>query len=547
MIFYHFGYNFFILLFYNGTKFPSLGQMTKGQPPKQPREYWSSRIGIILAVMGSAIGLGNFLRFPGLAARYGSGSFLIPYAVSLLILGLPIAWAEWSIGRSGGKRGFHSSPGIFHALWKSRYSAYLGGIGLLIPVGIFMYYVFIEAWCLYYAFQYLSGGLNLGQDPSGYQNFFASFIGSDRDGSVFGQGQMGAVYAVLICYVLNFIIIYRGVSKGIEKVSRYAIPVLFFCGFVVLLRVLTMGTPDPNLPEQNVNNGLGYMWNPGRDGGFWLSLLDSEMWLAAAGQIFFSLSVGFGIIINYSSYLRENDDVLLSGTTSAAGNIFAEVALGGMITIPAAFIFLGEAGITDSSFALGFVTLPNIFAQMPLGQFVGFLWFFLLFIAALTSSLSMLQPAIAFFQEGLRIGRRIALVLLGFISVLGTGFIMYFSRDSRALDTIDFWIGTAFIYIFATIIVIFFGWVIGAKEGLEEAQRNSLLHIPSFFAFILKYISPLYLLIIFFFWLYEKLPYYLQQMQEESVARYSVLFILLLLIFFSLLVGQAQRRWRNRG
>ena len=450
---------------------------------QQPTDYWGSRLGVILAVMGSAIGLGNFLRFPGLAAKYGGGgSFLIPYIVAFLLIGLPLVWIEWSLGHRGGKHGFHSSPGIFHAIWKNRFSSYIGVLGLIIPVGIFMYYIFIEAWCLYYALQYLTNSLNLGQDPESYKSFFQSTTGSQEDGSLVKDGLASVLYVLMFCYIVNFIVIYRGINRGIEIISRYAIPILFLCSVLVLIRVLSLGTPDSAKPEQSLLNGLGHMWNPRS----WEALWNAEMWLAAAGQIFFSLSIGFGIIINYSSYLRKDEDVLLSGTTSASGNIFAEIALGGLITIPAAFVFLGAADISDSTFSLGFISLPNVFTRMPLGQIVGFLWFFLLFLAALTSSISMLQPAIAFFQEGLGIGRRTAITLLSTICGFGTGFIAYFSRDLRALDMLDFWIGTAFIYILATILLILFGWVIGAEQGLKEAKKSSLLHIPNFFIFIIK-------------------------------------------------------------
>ena len=118
----------------------------KGNP-----ERWGTRIGVIFAVMGSAIGLGNFLRFPGLASQYGGGHFMIPYFVAFLLLGLPIAWAEWSMGRLGARHGYNSTPGIFFALWKNRLSPYFGVLGLIVPVGIYMYYVYIESWCLYYA------------------------------------------------------------------------------------------------------------------------------------------------------------------------------------------------------------------------------------------------------------------------------------------------------------------------------------------------------------------------------------------------------------
>ena len=511
-------------------------------------EYWGSRIGIVLAVMGSAIGLGNFLRFPGIAARYGGGNFLIPYAIAFLLLGLPIAWAEWSLGRKGGLMGYHSSPGIFRILWKNKLAPYLGGLGLVVPVGIFMYYVFIEAWCLYYAWMYFSGGLILGQDPQAYESFFASFTGANANASLFSGGVSPALICVLICYCLNFVVIYRGINRGIELLSRYAIPALFVCSLLILLRVLTLGTPDPNYPDQNVLNALGTMWGTGNNPeklGFWESLQNTEMWVAAAGHIFFSLSVGFGIIINYSSYLRKKDDVLLSATTAASGNVFAEIALGGMITIPAAFLFLGVAGISDSTFALGFQTLPNIFARMPLGQLIGFLWFFLLFLAALTSSVSMLQPALAFFKEGLRMTKKKALSLLVLLSLVGTGFILYFSKDAKALDTLDFWIGTVLIYILATFIVLLFAWVLNAKTSFAEAEEGSLIRIPPIFIFILKYISPVYLVGIFILWLQDNLSNYVQEVQKEPVVAYTFILIAALFIFFLTAIFLSRKKWKR--
>lgn len=154
---------------------------------RNPQENWSTRIGVIFAVTGSAVGLGNFLRFPGLAAKYDGGTFMIPYFIALLLLGLPLAWAEWSMGRYGGVRGFHSSPGIFRLLWKNRAAPFLGVLGLLVPVVIYMYYVFIESWCLGYAWYYLTGAMELGRDPEAYGQFFASFTGLEENASLFAN------------------------------------------------------------------------------------------------------------------------------------------------------------------------------------------------------------------------------------------------------------------------------------------------------------------------------------------------------------------------
>jgi neurotransmitter:Na+ symporter, NSS family len=519
----------------------------------QTKEKWGSRIGVILAVTGSAVGLGNFLRFPGKAAQYEGGAFMIPYFIALFLLGLPIAWTEWAMGRYGGGCGHNSLPGIFRVVWKSKLSPYLGALGLLIPVVIYMYYVYIEAWCLGYAWKFATGEMNLGVDKAQYANFFTNFVGLNANGAAFNLSlssfASSALFFLAICFVLNFILIYRGLSKGIEWFCKWAMPALVVCALIVLVRVLTLGTPDAAKPAQNVSNGLGFMWNLGwGDKTVWQSLSDAQMWLEAAGQIFFTLSVGFGIICCYASYLGPKDDIALSSLTAAAGNEFCEVALGGLITVPAAFIFLGAAGVmeaTKSTFNLGFVTLPMVFNTMPLGQFVGAVFFFLLFLAALTSSISMLQPAIALMEEGLGLGRKASVSMLGFITACGTAFVVYFSRDAIALDTLDFWVGSVCIYVLATIEVILFGWVMGIERGYEEIERGAEIRIPKVFMYIVKYVSPVYLLVIFVAWLYQTAGDYLRKIGKDPVVAMSVGFIVLVQVFFLMLTAQSVRRWKK--
>jgi NSS family neurotransmitter:Na+ symporter len=530
-------------------------------PPKdKPKEAWGSRLGVILAVTGSAVGLGNFLRFPGLAAKYEGGAFMVPYFISLLLLGLPLAWVEWSLGRYGGMRGYNSTPGIYRAVWKNRAAPYCGVLALVIPVMIYMYYVYIEGWCLAYAMRYLFGEMDFGADPAAYKNFFHSFVGMKADGAALsaagGDWPLGsAVLFMAVCFAANFFLIYRGLTKGIEWFCKWAMPALIVCALVVLVRVLTLG-PHPQHPEQNLLNGLGYMWNPSHGGkSFWTLLANPMMWLEAAGQIFFSLSVGFGIIITYASYMRRDDDIALSSLTASAGNEFCEVALGGMIIVPAAFVFLGQAFIENppSTFALGFVTLPNIFNQMFLGRLVGFLFFFLLFLAAITSSLSMLQPAIALLEEGLGLGRKASVAFLGFITAVGAGFVVYFSKNLTALDTIDFWIGTFSIYVLATIQVIIYGWVLGVERGYEELMRGAEIRIPPVVKYVIKFVSPLFLLTIFGFWIKQNVftaPKSsdelgrLQQIQHDPVVRMTLVLIAVVVLLFLFLIAQSVRRWR---
>ena len=516
----------------------------------QKKEAWATRIGVILAVTGSAVGLGNFLRFPGKAAQYEGGAFMIPYFIALLLLGLPIAWAEWAMGRYGGSRGHNSLPGIFRVVWRNRWSPYFGVLGVFIPVAIYMYYIYIEAWCLGYAWKFATGSMSLGTDKSKYADFFVRYVGLNGHGSVFtGSWSDSVLPLLLICFVVNFVIIYRGLSRGIELFCKWAMPALILCALIVLARVLTLGTPDPAKPDQNVLNGLGFMWNLGWGGKtVWQSLANPQMWLEAAGQIFFTLSVGFGVISCYASYLKPQDDIALSSVTACAGNEFCEVALGGLITVPAAFIFLGAAGVmeaTRSTFNLGFMTLPLIFNEMPLGQFIGATFFFLLFLAALTSSISMLQPAIALLEEGLGLGRRGSVAMLGFITAVGTAFIVCFSKDAVALDTFDFWIGSVCIYILATIQVILFGWVLGVEQGYQEINRGAEIRVPKFYMFIIKFVSPVYLLVVFALWLFQTGGTYLRKIGSDPVVAGSVGFLGLVFLFFVLLTAQSVRRWRR--
>jgi SNF family Na+-dependent transporter len=313
-------------------------------------------------------------------------------------------------------------------------------------------------------------------------------------------------------------------------------PLLIVLALLVLARVLTLGTPDAARPHDNVGNGLGYMWNPTktqvmkagttdvvrevvgeaaiaeanrevaasggtlaiREVSVTTQLKNPRLWLAAAAQIFFSLSVGFGVIIVYASDMKRKDDVVLSGLTASSANEFCEVALGGLITVPAAVAFLGLASVAgQGTFGLGFTVLPQVFAKMQLGSFFGGAFFFMLFLAAVTSSISMLQPGIAFVEEAMNVGRKTSVAILGFITACGTGLVMYFTTGLKALDTLDFWVGTMLIFILATIQIITFGWVWGVDKGLKEAHEGAIIRIPSFFGPIMKYICPIFLLVVF--------------------------------------------------
>lgn len=506
------------------------------------KETWGSQIGVILAVAGSAIGIGNFLRFPSQAAQYGGGAFMVAYFISFLLMGLPICWVEWTIGRYGGSKGVNACPGILGALTQKRWGKYIGVIGMVMPIIIYAFYIYVEAWCLGYAVNFFKGSIDFTSAAQTHA-FFNNFVGAQANGGALVWGWKGLLPYILICFGLNLYLIYRGLSKGIELFCTYAMPALMLIAFVLLIRVLTLGTPDTTHPERTVTNGLGFMWNPHKvyveaqdpitqawqrqeeivdpqsiqraqleakknpqlrvhTVSMWAQLLNPQLWLAAAGQCFFALSVGVGIIMTYASYLTRKDDVLLSGLSAVSASEFCQIVLGGLMTLTAAVAFLGVSGVSGmGTFGLGFNVLPLVFSQMSLGGPIGSLFFFLLFLAAVSSSISLLQPPIAFFEEALGLNRHRSVWLLTSINAVFVSFAVYFSKDLAAMESMAFWAGEFLIFLLGSIQVVLFGWVFGVKRGFKEAHQGSILRIPKVYRFIIKYICPLFSLGVLGSWL----------------------------------------------
>ncbi|MFA5857736.1 MAG: sodium:calcium symporter [Elusimicrobiota bacterium] len=513
------------------------------QPVKQ-RESWATRIGIIMAVAGSAIGLGNFLRFPVQAAQNGGGAFMIPYFVSFLLLGLPLMWIEWTIGRFGGGFGHGTAPGIFHSMWsKNRFIKYFGVIGIFGPIVIFIYYTYIESWLLGYAFFALTGKLAGITDQQTMQSFLSGYQGIVSNAHFSGLGW--AYLFFVITFVLNISVIYYGITKGIEKLCNIAVPTLLICGIILAARVLTLGAPVAGQSGWTINNGLGFLWNPD-----FSKLLDAKTWLAAAGQIFFTLSVGIGVILTYASYLSKNQDVALSGLSSAMSNEFAEVVLGGSIVIPAAFAFFGPQEIVNiaksGSFNLGFVTMPLIFNQIPFGMFFAFIWFLLLFLSGITSSISLAQPAVAFLEDEFELNKIDATTIFGIITfVLCQPAI--FMLGNGVVDELDFWGGTYFLVLFGTIEAILFSWVFGIDKAWEEMHTGAEIKIPKIYKFIIKYITPAVLIIILAAWTIQYAVPTLFMDGISAANRPAVLYTRILLVtLFAILVILVRQAWKTR-
>ncbi len=504
------------------------------------RERWATRIGLILAMAGNAIGLGNFLRFPVQAAKNGGGAFMIPYFVSFLLMGIPLMWVEWTIGRYGGVRGHGTTPRMFSYLWKHPISKYLGLLGVVGPFLIVIYYIYIESWTLAFSVFSLFGqlpkiphGATIDQALQPYQNFFQQFIGSIGNSMVL-HPSVWAYFFFIVTILINIYVLRRGISKGIEVLAKIAMPTLFVFAVILAIRVWTLGSPVS--PDYSSLKGLSFLWTPQFD-----KLNQWKIWLAAAGQIFFTLSLGMGIIHTYASYLREEDDITGSGLATASVNEFAEVVLGASIAIPAAVAFFGVVAAqkiaASGAFDLGFYSMPAVLAQMPLGSIFGFFWFGLLFFAGITSSVALTQPAIAFLVDEFQWKREKAATVIGIV-LFAAAQVPIFLRS--ALDELDFWMGTFFITLFALIEIILFVWVFGLDRGWQEMHKGARLQVPRFFYWVMKYVTPIMLIGIIGGWLFtEWIPTMLKSGTTIWLTR---AFILLMLVIGGILVHRAFQR-----
>jgi NSS family neurotransmitter:Na+ symporter len=453
------------------------------------RDRWATKIGLILALAGNAVGLGNFLRFPVQAAGNGGGAFMIPYFISILLVGIPLMWIELSMGRFGGQYGHGTMPGIFQLLWRHPAAKYLGVIGLLLPITIFIYYVYVESWTLGFAVFSLLGKYKGATTQEAMGAFLQGYQG------VVHNNYFGTIFWAYLFFILtataNYVVLRRGISGGIERLANIGMPILILMAIILVVRVLTLGAPDPARPDQSVMTGLGFIWNPQ-----FKALGNPKVWLAAAGQIFFTLSVGFGAIQAYASYLKKDDDIALSGIATVSTNEFCEVICGGTIAIPIACAFFGVAATQaiaqGGAFNLGFQSMPLVFEHLPLGNVFGAMWFFLLFIAGITSSVALTLPAVTFMIDELGWTRKKAVNVICLFCFIASNFVVFFIAFGF-LDELDFWAGTFGVVLLALIEVFVFFWIFGKDKAWAQITRGAEIRVPPFFKYVMKYVTPLFL------------------------------------------------------
>jgi len=497
-------------------------------------EAWGSRVGLILAMAGNSVGLGNFLRFPAQAIDNGGGAFIIPYLVCFLLMGIPLLFVEWSMGRFGGQLGHHSTPFIFNSFSQRPYWKYFGVFGIFTNLAVAAFYCYLESWALSWAYFSMTGeftGMSQGEVGAFFNDYIA--LGTNQP-----------IIFWIICLALNTLILSRGLSGGVEKVAKIGMPLLLLFGIILAISGVTIQAGESGAINDGVV-GLNYLWTPE-----FSSIWDFDVWVAAAGQIFFTLSVGMGSIQCYASYVREKDDIALNAMSAGWMNEFVEVVLGSAIIIPISIGYLGIDKVVEltksGGLGLGFKTLPFLFQQWgsTLAIVVGVMWFGLLFFAGVTSSLAMGTPWIAFMRDEFRWGRNKSAWVFGLIVfVLGLPTVLFFNEG--VFDEYDYWAGTVSLVVFALAEVILFSWIFGIEKGWNEINEGAEIKVPMVFKFIIKYVTPVFIGAVFI----GSLPDIYAKITGETSIYINLSRLLLLVVFgcISYLVYLAHGRRVKEG
>jgi SNF family Na+-dependent transporter len=460
------------------------------------KQGWGTRVGLILAMAGNAVGLGNFLRFPMEAIENGGGAFIIPYIICFLVMGIPLLWIEWTMGRFGGRFGNHSTPFILDNMTHKQFWKYFGVFGIFTNICVAAFYCYVEAWTLTYVVESLLGAF-ADMKPEQVALHFREYIDA-------GNGLSGIVsipmLSYIVCLTINIYFLSRGLQGGIEKVARTAMPLLLIFGALLAIRGLTLGRPEgaatsmANCPDCDAFLALNFLWEPRLT-----SLGDPKVWLEAAGQIFFTLSAGMGTIHCYASYVRSRDDIALNAMSAGWMNGFVEMVLGAAVVIPIAGGYLGLDWIRQNAgFSMAFETMPYLFNQggALLGALGGALWFGLLFISGITSSLAMGTPWLGFMYDEFNWGRVKSAISFGVIVFLmGLPTVLLYNQG--VFDEYNFWTGTMALVVFATAETVLFAWIFGINRGWQELQKGADIKIPVIFKWLAATVTPVLLLILF--------------------------------------------------
>lgn len=437
------------------------------------RDSFSSKFGIIAATAGSAIGLGNIWRFPYVVGENGGGAFLLVYLIFVLAIGIPVMLSEFTIGRGAQLNVF----GSFRKLKPGQPWYLIGLMGVAAAFMILAFYTTVAGWTLEYIYQSLVNGF-AGKNPEQLHGMFDSFTGGSW---------RPLIWYALFMGLTGFIIV-AGVKNGIEKYTKILMPVLFILLLVLVFRAVTL---------PGAGKGIRFLFQPD------FSKIRASTILEALGQAFFSLSIGMGTLITYSSYIKKHENLGQTAVSVAMTDTLIAI-LAGLAIFPAVFAFHIEPA---SGEGLAYITLPNLFQQIPGGYFFSLMFFSLLGVAALTSTISVLEVIVAFFSEELKMTRKSA-TWVATLSVSILGVMCVFSTSLMAdvhifgktvFDLLNLTSANILLPLGGFFIVLFVAWFYGTKKTRKELSNNGTLkarYIP-LFIFIIKFLAPIAIAFVF--------------------------------------------------
>lgn len=440
---------------------------------KKKRDGFGSKLGIIAAAAGSAIGLGNIYRFPCELGDNGGAAFLLVYLAMVVILGIPVMLSELVIGRHTQS----NAVGAFKKLAPKSGWPIVGYMGVLCGVIIFAFYTTVAGWTLEYIFKAVTNSFH-GKDLATIQQDFADFH---------NLGWLNVILQAMFIFLTGFVV-FRGVQNGIEKFSKILMPMLL--GILIILGIRSATLPG-------AHEGLAFLFKPD------FSKITGEVLIEALGQSFFSLSLGMGVLITYGSYVKKTDNL----TSTAFSVIVADTlvaVLAGIVIFPAAFSF----GIRPTAgMGLVFNTIPMIFNQMTGGYIFCIIFFVLLAIAALTSTISLLEVVVAFLSEELSINRKKATILTCVLTLIIGSFASLSLMENTpfaiggktVFDLMDFVSSNVLLPLGGLLIVIFVGWIFGKQKFFDEVTNQGTLKssLTKIFFFIIRYLAPLAIAVVF--------------------------------------------------
>ena len=430
------------------------------------RGRFSGRIGYVLAVAGSAVGLGNIWRFPYLAAKYGGGMFLLVYLLLMVSFGYVLIVSETALGRMTRK----SPVGAFQAFGKGAVFQFGGWINAVVPMLIAPYYCVIGGWVLKYLVEYILGST----EALAADGYFTDFIAA--------SGSVELWFAIFTALV--FFVILAGVKQGVERVSKVMMPILVLLAIFVAVYSIT---------RPGAAQGVKYFLVPNFEDFSWMTVV------AAMGQMFYSLSIAMGILYTYGSYMGKDVDIERS-TTQVELFDTGIALLAGMMIIPAVFAFSGGSMETlQAGPSLAFITLPKIFASMGMGTVIGIAFFLMFLFAALTSAISLVETSVSSFEDELHLSRpkccllmAVLMAVLGSASALGYGLLDSVKIFGMAfLDFFDFLTNSVMMPIAALATCFLILRVVGLGRIAEEVERSSDFRRKKMYNVFLKYFAPI--------------------------------------------------------